>query len=74
MKAAPVPGKNQALSCLNRMIAAGLEGPSVRGILEERGRSDITCGRKPNKTWLIKTAGILSMRARICRQIPNQSA
>ena len=30
--------KSSPLSCLNRMIAAGLKGPSVRGALEERDR------------------------------------
>lgn len=28
--------KSSPLSCLNRMIAAGLKGPSARGALEER--------------------------------------
>lgn len=53
------------------MIAAGLKGPSARGTLEERDRSDITCGRKPKQTWLIKTAGILSVRA---PKYPSESA
>lgn len=30
--------KSSPLSSLNRMIAAGLKGPSVRGALEERDR------------------------------------
>lgn len=62
--------------CLNRMIAAGLKGPSARGTLEETDRSDITRGRKPNQTWLIKTSGILSVHLShfcICHQIPSES-
>lgn len=30
--------KSSPLSCLNRMIAVGLKGPSVRGASEERDR------------------------------------
>lgn len=42
--------KKAALSCLNRMIAAGLKGPSARRALEERVELSCVGGAKKHKT------------------------
>lgn len=41
--------KGSALSCLNRMIAAGLKGPSARRALEGRGELSCVGGGKKKK-------------------------
>lgn len=63
--------KSSSLSCLNRMIAAGLKSPSVRGAVEESDRDKeggYHVWEVPNKTTLINLFNTrqLSHRLSVC--------